>query len=57
MQVNKIMGKFRAGMGKLFFTSTYIVGVTAVAEVDTLPAKEYCFSSVMFCVSRWAASQ
>jgi len=55
--VNKVMGKFRAGMGKLFFTSTYTVGVTAVAEVDTLPAKEYCFSSVMFCVSSWATSQ
>lgn len=54
MQVNKIMGKLRACVGKLFFISTYIVGITVVAKVDTLLAKEHCFSSVMFCVSRWA---
>lgn len=57
VQVNKIMGKLRACVGKLFFISTYIVGITVVAKVDTLLAKEHCFSSVMFCVSRWATSQ
>ena len=33
VQVNKIMGKFRAGMGKLFLISTYTVGVSAGQRV------------------------
>ena len=57
MQVNKIMGKFRACMGKLFSICTYIVGAIVVAKVNTLLAKEYGFYSVTLCVSRWATSQ